>query len=113
MKVEKREWKDKGTVYVFFCNGCENYHYFDKRWTFNGDMDNPTFSPSLLIRSGHYMPEHKGSCWCTYNAENKDDLAPFSCSVCHSFVRNGHIEYLNDCTHHLAGKTIQLENVEE
>lgn len=28
--------------------------------------------------------------------------------VCHSFVRNGKIEYLNDCTHELAGQTVEL-----
>jgi hypothetical protein len=28
--------------------------------------------------------------------------------VCHSFVRNGKIEYLSDCTHNLAGKTVDI-----
>ena len=28
--------------------------------------------------------------------------------VCHSFVRNGRIEFLGDCTHGLAGKTVDL-----
>lgn len=30
-------------------------------------------------------------------------------NICHSFVRNGKIEFLSDCTHELAGKTVELE----
>lgn len=29
-------------------------------------------------------------------------------SVCHSFVRDGQIQYLGDCTHEYAGKTVDL-----
>ncbi|MCZ4340562.1 hypothetical protein O4H52_03015 [Sphingomonadaceae bacterium G21617-S1] len=29
-------------------------------------------------------------------------------AVCHSFVRNGQIEFLSDCTHALAGQTVPL-----
>ena len=28
--------------------------------------------------------------------------------VCHSFVTDGKIRYLNDCTHHLKGQTVEL-----
>jgi len=28
--------------------------------------------------------------------------------VCHSFVTDGNIQYLGDCTHELAGQTIEL-----
>jgi hypothetical protein len=113
MKVEKRQWEDGRTVYTFYCKGCGCHHYFDKRWTFNGDMDKPTFSPSLLVRTGHYHPDHKSDkCWCTYNAEHKDELAPFECTICHSFVTDGKIQYLRDCTHELAGQTIELDEIE-
>ena len=27
---------------------------------------------------------------------------------CHSFIRDGKIQYLNDCTHEFAGKTVEL-----
>ena len=29
-------------------------------------------------------------------------------TVCHSFVNNGRIQFLLDCTHHLAGQTVNL-----
>jgi hypothetical protein len=29
-------------------------------------------------------------------------------SICHSFVTDGRIQFLNDCTHSLAGQTVDL-----
>jgi hypothetical protein len=80
-----------GTGYVFYCPGCKCNHSFDCRidgkrpsWTFDGDIDRPTFSPSL-----HY-PDR----------------------VCHLFVKNGQIQFLSDCTHELAGKTVEMEAID-
>lgn len=57
-------------------------------WGWNGDVYNPTFTPSILTRmpwgaDGHVI-------------------------VNHVFVRNGLIQYLGDCTHEYAGKTMEL-----
>jgi hypothetical protein len=78
---------------VFFCPGCKCEHgvWTSKaasngaRWTWNEDMVKPTFSPSLLI---------------TFETTPKQ--------VCHSFVRDGHIQFLGDSTHALAGQTVAL-----
>jgi hypothetical protein len=70
--------------YIFWCPGCEEYHEFDNRWQFNGNIDSPTFSPSLLY------PEKK--------------------IRCHLFLKDGIIEFLSDCDHKLAGKNIKLED---
>ena len=43
------------------------------------------------------------NCWCTYNAEHPSEPAPYKCERCHSFVREGQIQFLTDCTHNLAG----------
>lgn len=75
---------EKTANYIFFCPGCECSHVIDKRWTFNGDLDKPTFSPSLLCN-----PDH----------------AP---SRCHTFIRDGKIEFLSDCFHKLAGTTVEI-----
>ncbi len=56
-------------------------------WTFDGNFESPTFSPSMLAK-----------------CNDKDGVV----HVCHSFVRNGKIEYLSDCTHPMAGQTIEL-----
>ena len=55
------------------------------------------------------MPEHKGpECWCTFNAKHPEKPPVFVCSVCHSFVTDGKIQFLGDCTHELAGQTVEL-----
>lgn len=104
-----------GTV-LFKCPGCGETHGIKTGpggWAFNGNGDKPTFSPSVLVRSGHHAPHFKAgdTCWCTYNAEQEakgERPAPFKCRVCHSFVRDGRIQFLADCTHALAGQTVDL-----
>jgi hypothetical protein len=100
--------------YVVYCEGCKQNHFYDQRWTFNGDYNKPTFSPSYLRRSGHYILEHKGDCWCTYQEKHPEEKLPESikCMICHSFLTDGKLQFLSDCTHPLAGKTIDLEDVE-
>ena len=99
---------------AFWCPGCNEYHTVNigpgsPSWTFNGDYDAPTFEPSVLVRSGHYVPSWSGkACWCSYNKEHPDDPERFECTMCHSFVRNGMIQFLSDCTHALAGQTVKL-----
>lgn len=77
-------------AWVFFCPACEKDHPFDQRWEFNGDTESPTFSPSLLV----------------YADNNGYQVR------CHSFVRNGMIEYLNDCEHNMAGQTVEIPQYE-
>lgn len=62
-------------------------HAVNSTWTFNGDFEHPTFSPSILVN---------------------DDRAAPDLPRCHSFVRDGRIQFLGDCTHALAGKTVEL-----
>jgi hypothetical protein len=104
--------KTKGTTdgqTLFWCPGCKEPHGVNSRWTFNGDSNAPTFSPSVLVRSGHYAPSASSAdCWCTYNAARPGEPADFECRVCHSFVTDGRIQFLSDCTHDLAGQTVGL-----
>lgn len=105
-----------GNTASFKCQGCKCFHSLNisgdgTSWGFNGDVDKPTFTPSVLARSGHYASQYKAgdSCWCTYNAEHPEDYTEgFECSVCHSFVTDGKIQFLSDCTHALAGQTVEM-----
>lgn len=111
--------------YGFLCPGCGDWHWIPTatedllfapaKWGFNGDLQSPTFTPSLLVRSGHYVPNYKSqTCWCTYNKEQiekGEEPADVECYICHSFIRNGNIEFLSDCTHKLAGKQIELPEI--
>jgi hypothetical protein len=101
----------EGGLLAFWCPGCKEQHAVSQRWTFNGNYDKPTFSPSILTTSGHYCPSFKpgDECWCDYNREHGEDRESFACSRCHSFVTDGQIIFLGDCTHSLAGRTVSLE----
>jgi hypothetical protein len=104
--------------YMFWCPGCKDTHAVNVAahpngnrpvWGFNGDTVNPTFTPSLLVRSGHFAPGHPGpECWCTYNQKHPDDPAPYVCQQCHTFITNGMIQFLGDCSHHLVGQTVPM-----
>lgn len=76
------------------CPGCGDPHAFDERWQFDGNYERPTFSPSFLT-------------WLDGHPEATRE--PYISGMrCHSFVRDGQIEYQSDCTHALAGKTVPL-----
>jgi hypothetical protein len=98
----------------FRCAGCNDVHTITDaqgRWTFNGDFERPTFSPSVLVMCGHYVSTFKAgedNCWCTYDAEHPNEPSGFKCYRCHSFVVDGRIQFLGDCTHALANQTVDL-----
>lgn len=104
----------------FHCPGCKDTHRIKiggtehPMWSFNGDYDKPTFSPSILVRSGHYCDHaNPDDCWCNFEQRFPEEgPAPFRCMRCHSFVRDGKIQFLGDCTHELAGKTVDLPDME-
>jgi len=108
--MAKVKTSTSGTI-EFMCPGCNTEHNINSSWTFNGDVDKPTFNPSVLVRTGHYASSHKGDCWCTFNEEHKDDPTSYKCSICHSFVRDGKIQFLDDCTHALKGQTVDLPEI--
>ena len=117
MKTRLGDNGDGSKTLMFWCPGCKESHAARVRgpggsrpsWEWNGSRDSPTLSPSLLVTSGHHVAGHDGGdCWCTYNAENPGEPAPFRCQVCHSFVRDGRIQFLGDCTHELAGQTVDI-----
>ena len=98
----------KGNVAIF-CRGCKTHHVIatiapqsnGAVWGFNGDMESPTFTPSFLERTGKYIPGH----------ENFDDEGYDLSRICHSFITDGKIQYLSDCTHELSGQTIDLPEI--
>lgn len=100
-------------AYSFKCPGCGHKHsinvnanYHTTRWGFNGNVDNPTFTPSLLASAGHYVTNEKPEdCWICQNGKK-------ACYICHSFITDGKIQFLGDCTHALAGQTIDLPEIE-
>jgi len=95
----------------FNCPGCGNVHTINiamNGWRWNGDTECPTIEPSILHRSGHHITEaHDGECWCNFKTRYGYEPS-FHCVRCHSYVRDGNIEFLPDCSHELAGQTVPL-----
>lgn len=88
---------------VFDCPGCDEFHSIPvegpKAWGFNGSDERPTFTPSILVRSTRHD-------WVDGKPVNPRSY------VCHSFVTDGAIHFLTDCTHDKAGQTVDLPEVE-
>lgn len=80
----------------FYCPGCECHHGINDGWQLSFNDSKPTVSPSILVKHGRYK-------------DMNDPLNSYEQIVCHLFIRDGKIEYLNDCTHALAGKTIEMQ----
>lgn len=102
-----------------YCPGCEDSHYLvveskqGSCWSFNNDVERPTFSPSLLVKTGHYVSGRPQPPDCYHcNRDRLEDDMGYSCGICHSFIRAGKIEFLNDCTHNLAGQTVELPDLD-
>ncbi len=82
--------EDHGLNYWFWCHPCDTFHFFRVRaakgrvqqplWMFNGNMDKPTFQPSLRYAS----------------------------IGCHLTLTDGVITYHDDSKHPWAGKKALL-----
>lgn len=76
------------------CPGCNSCHYINvdptmgAAWQFNGNVDKPTVSPSILVGKDGFVPR------------------------CHSFIKNGMIQFLGDCDHDLKNKTVEIPEFE-
>lgn len=94
-----------GERVLFRCPGCDDNHQIRiGTWGFNGDLERPTFTPSVLL-NGNQWP--KDEC-PEYYKESHASVPPGGDTVCHSFVTDGRIQFLTDSTHKLAGQTVEL-----
>ena len=101
-KSKVRHQNDHGVVYealAFVCPGCASFggtglHVLpitsvkQPSWTWDGNTEMPTLSPSILTlyRLG---------------------------DVCHSFLRSGVFEFLDDCTHEFVGQAVPMPDLPE
>ena len=104
---------------MFWCPGCRDHHTVPVKladaaagqgWTWNGDRERPTLSPSLITKTGHFTDVHKPGdpCWCSYDREHPDQPSGFACVQCHLTLTDGVINFLGDCSHDLAGRQVPL-----
>lgn len=110
-----KRWEGGGQAgFTFFCPGCRDRHSLRTEggasWTFNGDVERPVFTPSVLVTSLQLVRDDAGRWTGDLVLDAKGEPLPLRC---HSFVgcggaRPGQIIFLADCTHALAGKTVEL-----
>lgn len=79
--------------YMIECPGCTLGHLFrvagdGQKWSFNGNMESPTFTPSIIHR-WEFGEDH-------------------NLHVCHLILTDGQIQFCSDCTHELKGQTVAL-----
>lgn len=100
------------SVWSFFCPGCDSEHRFNQGWEFNGDFDRPTITPPIFTTTGHYRADYKpgNPCGCSPGKQKNPGVNRFifACRRCHALVTDGKIQYFSDCSHAMAGKTIEL-----
>ena len=72
-------------------------HPLPDSWTFNGNLDKPTFAPSFK-HSGHHFEKRS------------DNSVAF---VCHYVLTDGILNFCTDSTHGLAGKSVPLPKLPE
>lgn len=77
----------QGAQLWMWCPGCDQAHAVEveqgapPRWEWDGDLESPTISPSILCHNEQH---------------------------CHSFVRAGRWEFCADSGHKLAGQTVPM-----
>ena len=90
MKVVKIKHKWDNTVHCYYyCPGCKYDHAFNPsvhQW--NEDREKPTVTPSLLNSN------------------------PQNYHTCHSYIKDGQIQFLSDCWHDLKGQTVSLVDID-
>lgn len=93
--MSKLIYHNNGFSVSFFCPACNSPHTIDNRkWKLKDEDGIITISPSVLLTG-------------------VSDIYPEKNKICHSFVENNKIKYLNDCTHEFAGKEVELPDMPE
>ena len=105
----------EGGLVAFWCPGCDESHAVRIEgagaWGYNGNPDAPTFTPSVKVTgvgftlAGLALFEKD-----QFDGTKRGDgfTYPSVATCCHSFVRDGTIHFLSDCTHRLAGLVLPL-----
>lgn len=119
MKLRPYSGKDGERGFTFYCPGCRHLHAIRTvagsnaagapKWSFNGDMESPTFAPSLLCYYEEPVPnpgETEEQAWDRW--ERKEPVSLARHTTCHLFLTAGMLQFLGDCPHELAGKVVAL-----
>lgn len=112
----------EGGQIAFWCPGCDGAHAIQidegpgPRWGYNGNHEKPTFTPSVLVRGEDFTETGRADYQAWYAAgcpPRNSESFESQPIVCHSFITDGRIQFLGDCTHALAGQTVNIPDFDE
>jgi hypothetical protein len=93
-KLVKYETEGGSTYIYHYCVPCKHCHQYQvPRWTFNGNIEAPSFSPSMRE---------------FYRAKDGGEK-----TLCHYFLTDGIMKYCGDSPHDMAGKEMPLADIPE
>ncbi len=81
--------------FTHWCPACEEMHLLPDSWTFNGDLERPTFQPSF--KHGGLRAVHVKGRW-TGEYHRGPDGKPLD-GTCHYIVADGKIQFCPDSWH--------------
>jgi hypothetical protein len=99
MRVGRADGYSVDGQIAHWCPACEELHPFavavpnrsKAKWSFDGNVERPTFSPSMNIRTGPFPDGHM--------------------EICHYFLTRGELRFRPDSTHGLKGQTVPLPDL--
>jgi len=101
-----RATRGSGGFLLFWCPGCDEAHGIpvdgSRGWKWNGSLDLPTVTPSILVRGTKPITDEEAD-----RIMGGEKIEPVP-TRCHSFVTDGRIQFLDDCTHTLAKTTVDI-----
>lgn len=113
MKTELCKDGTCGHLLMFWCEGCRTHHAprvggtsSGPVWAWNGDRERPTVQPSIRVQGTVPLTEDE------YARVMAGELIEPKPLLCHTFLTDGRLQYLGDCTHALAGQTVDLQEMD-
>lgn len=95
--------------YFHWCPGCKEMHPLPDSWSFNGNLESPTFTPSFKHEGIKLVHDESGQ-WVEpfWQRDAAGNTIPF---ICHYIITNGQVAYCGDSSHSLAGKTVPMSDL--
>lgn len=106
----------EGGRLTWWCPGCNRAHGIatgegsGPRWGWNSDAVRPTFTPSVRVTGRDFTSAGEAAYEAWHDAGCHQPVPAFESHdvCCHSFVMDGQMQFLADCTHALAGQTVPI-----
>lgn len=120
--AKTKEDKEHEGLMLIMCEGCGVRHMIATKhpeiwthnWGFNGDLEAPSFTPSVKIRWPEWIGGEAFEEFTTFETacRTTKDPSKWKIHCCHFVITRGVIAFQGDCTHELMNHNRQLPNIE-